>query len=334
MNLREVDRTMDNIYHPTSATMPGVKLYAVFLLTSLLAAGADLRLGIIGTDTSHVIAFTRILNEASLPDHVDGARVVAAFKGGSKDVKDSATRVDKFAEELKTKWKVEFTPDIASLCRKVDAVLLESLDGRAHLEEAKTVIAAGKPMFIDKPLASTLEDARSIARLAKSAGVPWFSSSSLRFGEIGTTMKYPDTLGVTTWGPGPIEEHHHLELSWYAIHPIEMLYTLMGTGCEEVSRTYTDGADVVVGRWRGGRIGTVRALRPYGGYGAVVFRAKSVVQSNPKAEAGYRPLLIEIVKFFETKQPPVSNDETLEIFAFMDAAQRSKAAGGAPMKLR
>jgi hypothetical protein len=314
--------------------MPGVKLFAILLLTPLFIAGADLRLGIVGTDTSHVIAFTKILNDASQPDHVPGARVVAAYKGGSKDVKESYERVDKFAEELKTKWKVEFSSDIASMCRKVDAVLIESVDARSHLEQAKVVIAAGKPMFIDKPLASTLEDARQIAKLAKDAGVPWFSSSSLRFGEIGTTMKYPDTLGVTTWGPGPIEEHHHLELAWYAIHPIEMLYTLMGMGCEEVTRTYTDGADVVVGRWRGGRIGSVRALRPYGGYGAVVFRAKSVMQSNPKASAGYRPLVVEIVKFFETKQPPVSNEETMEIFEFLDAAQRSKEAGGAPMKLR
>jgi Oxidoreductase family, NAD-binding Rossmann fold len=314
--------------------MPGVKLFATLLLTQLLAAGADLRLGIVGTDTSHVIAFTKILNDASQPDHVPGARVVAAYKGGSKDIKESYERVDKFAEELKTKWKVEFSADIGAMCRKVDAVLIESVDARSHLEQAKVVIAAGKPMFIDKPLASTLEDARQIAKLAKDAGVPWFSSSSLRFGEIGTTMKYPDTLGVTTWGPGPIEEHHHLELAWYAIHPIEMLYTLMGMGCEEVTRTYTDGADVVVGRWRGGRIGSVRALRPYGGYGAVVFRAKSVMQSNPKASAGYRPLVVEIVKFFETKQPPVSNEETMEIFEFLDAAQRSKEAGGAPMKLR
>jgi hypothetical protein len=314
--------------------MPGVKLFATLLLTSLFVAGADLRLGIIGTDTSHVIAFTKILNDASQPDHVPGARVVAAYKGGSKDVKSSYERVDKFAEELKTTWKIEFSPDIASLCRKVDAVLIESVDARSHLEQAKVVIAAGKPMFIDKPLASTLEDARQIAKLAKDAGVPWFSSSSLRFGEIGTTMKYPDTLGVMTWGPGPLEEHHQLELAWYAIHPIEMLYTLMGVGCEEVTRTYTDGADVVVGRWRGGRIGSVRALRPYGGYGAVVFRAKSVMQSNPKASDGYRPLVVEIVKFFETKQPPVSNEETMEIFEFLDAAQRSKEAGGAPMKLR
>ena len=164
--------------------MPKVKLFAT-LLMPLLAAAADLRLGIIGTDTSHVVAFAKILNDDSQPDHVAGARIVAAYKGGSKDIKESYERVDKFAEELKTKWKVEFTSDIATLCRKVDAVLIESNDGRKHLEQATAVIAAGKPMFIDKPLASTLDDARQIAKLAADAGVPWFSSSSLRFGEIG-----------------------------------------------------------------------------------------------------------------------------------------------------
>jgi Predicted dehydrogenases and related proteins len=261
--------------------MPEVKLFAALLLTPLLIAGADLRLGIIGTDTSHVIEFTKMLNDASLPDHVPGARVVAAYKGGSKDIKSSADRIDKFAEELKTKWKIEFSPDIASLCRKVDAVLIESVDGRQHLEQAKAVIAAGKPMFIDKPLASTLEDAGDReARQRLRASLVQLLQPAL--GEIGTTMKYPDTLGVTTWGPGPLEEHHHLDLAWYAIHPVEILYTLMGMGCEEVTRTYTDGADVVVGRWRGGRIGSVRALRPYGGYGAIVFRAKTVSRATPR----------------------------------------------------
>src|SRR5262249_62029815 len=109
----------------------------------------------------------------------------------------------KFAEELKTKWKIEFTPDIASLCRKVDAVLIESVDGRTHLEQAKAVIAAGKPMFIDKPLASTLEGARQIAKLARQAGGPWVRASRLRFGEIGTRMGYSGTIGPSTAGPRP-----------------------------------------------------------------------------------------------------------------------------------
>lgn len=318
--------------------MPEMRTTGLFLF-GLLCAGLRgqppaLRLGIIGTDTSHVIAFTKILNDDASPDHVPGARVVAAFKGGSKDLKDSSTRVDKFAEELRTKWHIEFAPDIPALCRKVDAVLLESVDGRVHLEQARPVIAARKPMFIDKPLAASLEDAREIARLAKEAGVPWFSSSSLRFGEMGTTMKFADTTGVAVWGPGPLEEHHPLDLSWYAIHPIELMYTLMGPGCEEVTRTSTPDADVLVGRWKNGRVATVRAIRPYGEEGAVVFRKKEIVRSSLKPNEGYRPLLVEIIKFFQTHEPPVANQETLEIFSFMDAAQRSKAAGGAPMRLR
>jgi hypothetical protein len=313
--------------------MPEVKL-TVFLFLWALPAAATLRLGIVGTDTSHVTAFTEILNDESSPDHVPGGRVVAAYKGGSPDIESSASRVDKFAEELRTKWNVRFFTSIPEMCQKVDAVLLESVDGRVHLAQARAVIAAHKPLFIDKPLASTLEDAREIARLAAAAGVPWFSASSLRFGEIAETMKFADATGVETWGPGPLEPHHQLDLSWYAIHPIELLYSLMGPGCEEVSRTYTPDADVILGRWKDGRIGTVRALRPYSEYGAVVFRAKQIVESPSRAADSYRPLLVEVMKFLETGQPPVPNRETLEIFAFMDAAQRSKDEGGKPMRLR
>jgi hypothetical protein len=309
----------------------------LILLAALCASAADFRLGVIGTDTSHVPAFTKLLNDDSgAPDHVAGARVVAAFKGGSKDIESRIARVDQYAEEIRTKWGVEIVADLPALLAKVDGVLLSSVDGRVHLEQARPVIAAHKPLFIDKPLAATLEDAREIARLAKEAGVAWFSSSSLRYGAIGATMKFSDTTGAATWGPGPFEPHHYLDLSWYAIHPVEVLYTLLGPGCETVSRTSGPDADVVVGRWKDGRIGTVRAIRPYSDYGAVVFRAKEVVESHPKAAeaADYRPLVMEIVKFFQTGKPPVANAETLEMFAFMDAAQRSKEQGGRPVALR
>jgi hypothetical protein len=309
-----------------------LKLAALLAVVSL-AQSAEIRLGLIGTDTSHVTAFAKILNDPTSPDYLPGARIVAAYKGGSKDIEESATRVDKFTEELRTKWNIEFYSDINTLCRKVDAVLLTSVDGRVHLEQVKPVIAAHKPVFIDKPLAASLADVREIARLAKEANVAWFSASSLRFGELGTTMKFNDALGVTTWGPGPTEQHHQLEYAWYAIHPIELLYTLMGTGCEQVTVTAGKDEDIIVGRWKDGRIGTVRTLRPYGTYGADVFRPKGVTQSKTKTQEGYRPLLVEIIKFFETGQSPVPNAETVEIFAFMDAAQRSKAAGGAPIKL-
>jgi hypothetical protein len=317
--------------------MPYVKLLLSLLAAGVCAFGADIRIGIIGTDTSHVPAFTRLFNDASYANHIPGARVVAAFKGGSKDIEDSAGRVDKFADEVKTKYGVEIVPDVAALLAKVDAVLIESVDARPHLNYAKQVIAAHKPFFVDKPMAPTLEEAREIARLAKAANVPWFSSSSLRFGVIATSSKFPDTTGVTTWGPGPTEPHHHLDLAWYAIHPIELLFTLMGPGCcESVTRIAATDSDVVVGKWKDGRLGTVRAIRPYSDYGAIVNRGRETFVSHPNAAdaVDYRPLVAEILKFFQTGKPPVAPEQTLEMFAFMDAAQRSKEQGGKPVALR
>jgi len=312
-----------------------VKGIVCILAAVLVARAADIRIGIIGTDTSHVPAFTAMLNSApGAKDHVPGARVVAAYKGGSKDIESSISRVDQYAAQIHDKYGVEIVGDIPSLLAKCDAVILTSVDGRVHLEQARPVIAAHKPLFIDKPLASTLEDAREIARLAKAAGVPWFSSSSLRFGAIAAEGKFADTQGVMAWGPGPLEPHHQLDLTWYAIHPIEILYTLMGPGVETVTRTTSDNADVIVGKWKDGRLGTVRAIRPYSEYGAIVFREKEVVEIKPQTAGSYRPLVEKIVAFFETKTPPVPNEETLEIFAFMDAAQRSKEQGGEAVALR
>ncbi len=310
---------------------------AFLLLSATALPAADLRLGLVGTDTSHVIAFTKMLNDPSAPDHVPGAKVVAAYKGGSPDIESSRSRVDKFTQELQDKWQVHIFDSIPEMCKQVDAVLIESVDGRVHLAQARQIIAAHKPVFIDKPLAATLEDAREIARLAKDAGVPWFSSSSLRFNGV-AKLRTLDLDGAMTWGPGPLEEHHHLDLSWYAIHPLEMLYTLMGQGCEQVTRITGGDADLIVGRWKGGRIGEIRALRPYGKYGAVAFRRGQgkgqTIEVFGDPSDGYAPLVREIVKFFETGTPPVPNAETLEMFAFMDAAQRSKEAGGKPMALR
>ncbi len=296
-----------------------------------------LKIGLIGLDTSHVIQFTQLLNDPLRPDHVPGGRVVAAFKGGSADVEASASRIEGFTAELRDKWGVELVSSIEELCQKVDAVILTSVDGRAHLPQVRPVLAARKRVFIDKPFASSYREAYEIVRLARESRTPFFSTSSLRFvAEIQAmkhNVKLGEILGAFTYGPAPTEPHHP-DLFWYGIHAVEMLYTLMGPGCETVTRVHTKGADVVVGRWKDGRTGTVRGIRQGATpYGAVVFGSKSVIASNPPMKTDYRGLMVEIIKFFQTGVPPVAPEETLEIMAFMEAADLSKARQGAPVAL-
>jgi hypothetical protein len=294
-----------------------------------------LRVGIIGLDTSHVVAFTNILHNPKNQGDLAGVRVVAAFPGGSPDLPASRDRVAGFTKTLRDKHGVEIVDSIEALLPRVDAVLLESVDGRPHLEQVKPVLKAQKPVFIDKPVAGSLADAVQIYDLAREHKVPVFSSSSLRFYPSIVALrddpKIGDVLGCLTYGPSPIEEHHP-DLFWYGIHGVEALFTILGPGCESVVRTHTPDADVVTGTWKGGRVGTFRGSRKGGGgYGAVVFGAKTVLPAP--ATGGYEPLVAEICKFFRTGRPPVSAAETLEIFAFMEAADESKRQGGIPVSL-
>jgi predicted dehydrogenase len=284
-----------------------------------------------------VTAFTALLNDPSNPNHVPGARVVAAYRGGSPDVESSATRIDRFTSELQTKWNVELVGSIEELCQKVDAVLLESVDGRPHLAQVRPVLAAGKRVFIDKPLAGSYRDAREIVRLSKESGTPFFSTSSLRFvnelQELKSSEKLGTMLGAITFSPSPTEAHHP-DLFWYGIHGVEMLFTLMGTGCESVTRVHTAGSDVVVGRWKDGRTGTFRGIREgKADYGAIAFGSKAVIPSSIPMKVDYRGLVVEIIRFFQTGVPPVSPEETLEMMAFMEAADLSKARSGQTVKL-
>lgn len=305
------------------------------LLISLTrgAHAADLRIGLVGLDTSHVIAFTRALNDPTHKDHVPGARVVAVFKGGSPDVESSASRVDGFTATLTSDPSITLYHSIAELAKDVDAVMIESVDGRTHLAQFKQVLSSGKPVFIDKPVAGSLRDAIEIYRLAKAHGVPVFSSSSLRFNTRAALRgaKYGDLQGAFAYGPAALEPHHP-DLYWYGIHACETLYTVMGRGCLNVVRTHTADTDIVTGVWSDGRVGTVRGNREAkGAYGITVFGTTGVV--SPDLKVGYGALLKEIVTFFQTRIPPVSPEETIELMAFMEAADESKRRGGATVSI-
>lgn len=311
-----------------------MKILLMAAASAVLLPAADLRIGIIGTDTSHAGAFTAMLNDPSNKNYIPGARVVAAFKGGSADLESSASRVDKYAEELASKYGVEIVPSIQALLPKVDAILLESVDGRKHLPQFREIAKAGKSVFIDKPLASTLPDAREIARIGRENGVRWFSASSLRFSRGIPALKQPELRGAVVWGPGPTDKTHQLDLSWYGIHSVEILYSFFGRGCVEVTRVSGANGDVVTGRWSDGRLGTVVLDNDYAGFGATTFAKRKSLVSGADFYTGYQDLVAEIIKFFNGGPPPVEESETLEMFAFMDAAQRSKESGGKPAPLK
>jgi len=283
----------------------------------------ELRLGFIGFGEA-ASRFAKDLKSAGLPSIV--AYSPSAAKAGPDDpVRAQATAAG-----------VEIVDSIGEVCRRANLVVALTPGKLALPVQVKPVLAARKPVFIDKPLAASYKDAKEIARRAKEAGVPWFSSSSLRFWEETRRLKAaPEAGGIVgcdVYGPSPTEPHHP-DLMWYGIHAVEMLYAIMGQGCESVNRVSSQDTDVVVGKWRDGRLGVVRGIRKgKDGYGISLFGEKAILQSGSQSE-GYRPLLVEIVKFFQTRVAPVNPEETLEMFAFMEAADISKRQGGISVPL-
>jgi predicted dehydrogenase len=308
-----------------------------------------IKVGLVGLDNYQALAFTQLFHDPRASGDLEGLKVVAAFPGGSKDIEESVQSLPRWLPEMK-KQGVEIVDSIAKVADKSDAVLIMSLDGRAHLEQLRAVARAGKPVYIGRPLAASLADAVAIFEVAREKKTPLFSCSQHRFspGFIGM-RNHPEVgkvLGCSVYGGCPTEPHHP-DLFWHAVHEVETLYTIMGPGCASLTRASTPVGELVTGVWKDGRIGTFRGIRKGAiKYRAMVFGDKGISPSGdygydvpknwvaPHGEyMGYKGVAIEIARFFRTGKPPVSADETIEIFTFMEAAHQSKARGGVPVKL-
>lgn len=313
--------------------MRNLRFLAAFLVGVVAVKAEDIRVGIIGLDTSHTVAFAKLLNQDG-PEHVAGARITAAFKGGSPDVDNSAKRIDGFTKEMESTYGVKIYGSIEEVARNVDALMVLSVDGRVHLDQIKRLLPFHHPIFVDKPLAASLGDVLEIFRIADEANVPLFTSSSRRFGPGIDAVKQADIgqkLGVFSHGPATLEPHHP-DLFWYGIHAVEAMYSVMGPGCVSVTRTSTTDTDIVTGVWQDGRVGTVRGTRNAKHvYGLISFGSNANVEQ--RQENSYAPLVREIVKFYATKVSPIPEAETVEIFTFLEAADESKRRGGVPVKL-
>lgn len=313
-----------------NSILTGVGLSVLNPTRSLASRGRSQsikKVGMIGLDTGHSPAFVKTLNSAT-GNEFGNYKVVAAYPKGTELITEWKNRIPEFTAEVQ-KQGVEIVDSIPRLLEMVDYVILTTIDGNKHLEQAMPVFEAGLPVFIDKPLAASLEDAIKIKQASLKYKTPMFSSSSLRFlhgaqdirnGKLGRVNS------VEAYSPAHIEEHHP-DLFWYGVHGVEILFTLLGTGCQWVERTFTPDMDLVIGMWKGDRVGTFRGIRKgQGGYGGLVYAENGIELLNNFD--GYSGLLHEIVRFFETRNPPVDINETIEIFAFMQAAEASKNQDG------
>jgi predicted dehydrogenase len=313
------------------ALFAGTKLFADQVFKKDVEKGK--RIGIIGLDTTHSIAFTKLLNDAGSENIYNGYKVVAAYPYGSRELALSKSRIPVLTEEIK-KFGVQVTESLQELFLLSDVILLETNDGRIHKQQAMEVIRAGKPMFIDKPIAASLQDAWEIFAAAEKYKVPVFSSSALRYlkpiEEI-KSGKYGAVNGADTFSPALIEPSHP-DLFWYGIHGVEALYALMGTGCVSVQRHFTPGSDFVSGTWKDGRIGNFRGLRAgKTDFGGTCYCEKEIVSIG--TFTGYESLVKQITGFFESGISPVTKEETLELITFLEAAELSKKLGGRSVQL-
>ncbi len=293
---------------------------------------APIKIGIIGLDTSHSPAFAKYFN---VSDTSGSFRVVAAYPHGSADIESSVSRIPKYTEEVKT-YGVEIVDSVKKLIQQVDVVLLETNDGRLHKEQAFQVIDAKKPMFVDKPVAASFSDVMAIYNKAQEMKVPIFSASSLRYMKTCQQVRHENAIGkvfgADAFSPATLEPHHP-DLFWYGIHGVEILFTVMGPGCESVTRFNKNNMDVVVGQWADGRIGTFRGTRDgKHDYGGTAYGSNGNLVLGPFD--GYDDLSVKIAEFFTSKKSPVDAMETVEIYAFMEAADESKRKGGATVKIK
>lgn len=310
--------------------MKQILSFLLFLALTLPLA-AQQRIGIIGLDTSHSTAFTKLLN--SQDPATRAFEVVAAYPQGSSVIESAYSRIPKYTEEVQ-KYGVKITESIAELLELVDCVLLETNDGHLHLEQAAEVFRAGKKIYIDKPLGATLAEAIAIYALAERYGATFFSSSAVRFTPLNQEIragKYGRVTGADTYSP-----HHpeatHPDFGYYGLHGVEELYTVMGPGCEAVSRVHTADGDLVCGRWSDGSLGSFRAIiHGPGRYGGTAFTEKEAIRTG--GYVGYQPLVDAILTFFTTGVCPIDKEETLEIFAFMEASNLSLQQGGKTVPL-
>ena len=290
-----------------------------------------MNVGLVGLDNSHVIAFTKLLNDPQDPYYMGPqARMAMGFPGLPSDFHWSHTRVDKFTAQLRDELHLEIANSAEEVARRCDLVLMTAVDARQHRRLFESILAFKKPVFIDKPLTTSLADARAILDQAHKAGVAVMCSSALRYADnFRAALAGKPLLGIDVYGP-MAEEPALPGLFWYGVHSVEMAVAAMGAGCRKLRAVYDAPSTLVCLHYDNGRTALIRGLEQgHGGFGATLHRKDSVTQVNvnDNKRPYYAGEMEVILAELAHGRMPVPAEQMLEVVAIMEAANRSRSSG-------
>lgn len=287
----------------------------------------EIRVGIIGLDTSHAIEFPRRMQAPDLDPElrVAGLRAVSCLRFATPFQNEE--QLDGRQAELE-RWGVRVSRKLEDTLEGVDALMLEINDPALHLDYFQRCAGLGKPIFVDKPLADTLANGRRIAEIAQASGTRWWSSSSLRYvpavREACAAIPTPSVATVYgALGTAPAGS----SIVWYGVHAFEMLEAALGRGARSVQTRRDALGAVAVVEYPDRRRGIVELTAGswlYGGCLREQEKARPFVADLARA---YTEQLAAVRDFFRGGPPPVAAEDALEVMGMLDAAERSFASG-------
>lgn len=282
-----------------------------------------IKLGIVSLESTHVDAFCRIFNsDSSDAWHLQGAQVVALC---SQD--NAPERV----EELRSAHRIETVlTSPADLVPIVDAALILGRDGSRHLAQAAPFLEAGKPCFVDKPFALTVDDCTAMVNLAIDSGAPLMSASGLRYSdELAAALDEIDeeeVIHASLVGPG--------ELYFYGIHLTDIVNAVMGSGVQCVSNLAEPGFDLIGLSFGDGRSASLQLLREAKArHHGELFTASGSVSFAVEDQIFYRRTMESFLEMVETGEPPIMYEDLIEAVAVLVAADISASQGGRAVRL-
>jgi predicted dehydrogenase len=287
----------------------------------------DLKVAIIGLDTSHAVEFARRMQAPDCAPEmkVAGMKAVSCLRFATPFMDEAG--LDERQKQLEA-WGVQVTTDLAEAVADCDALMLEINDPAYHLEYFQKCAGLGKPIFLDKPMADTLESGRAIYDLAQEKGVRVLSCSSLRFaGKLQEACAaVPEPRCVSTFGPLGIAPAGS-SIVWYGVHAFEMLQRALGRGAEKVFARRDCAGVVTVIEYGDGRRGVVELTEGAYHYGGCLRGPGGCAPFVVDGRRLYSDQLEVVHRFFQGEAPPLELEDTLEVMALLDAAERSSQSG-------